>query len=279
MVDYLYRGAGMETMADELRDGQIPGYTATVASGRVRNPDREMHTRGRRSNINELDWLDGPDWSPVSITGGFTDDLTATERFRGTYGLVAVYDRHDLPFEKCEYTYEWFDNHPGAMEWMLTTADAELRLDDRGLWGILDKQPGGRGYFTDHWGAESLPGTSQTSSFADEEEWFAPQDSVDVSGALTGVVSLFENGDAGLRARFGSDRDDWRPSDREALPWIYDAITAGLPRGTDPYVLVLADGASPQDGAYGADDIALAYGDGGHLDPEDVPPRFRGVTA
>lgn len=272
----VYRGGDIEEFNDTLlRRGRIEGGTSHIFHADPAYPEKHVE---KRTPVSEVPFdSDGLGASEsVGITGGVSDDITATRRFRGTYGLVAVMDAAATPFEKVQYDPEWMENHPGTLEHILTTADGEIYLPDGRLWAILDQRPSGA-YHIDHWGRDNLPATNPNSRFADESEWIAQSSSVDVMKALDGLVSVWDGRGPGVRYRSMHDDVDDILDNEAVVPEVYDHVRDQLHRVIEPfYLLVTQKGADSSPGGYSPEEIELAYDGDQFLDPASVPAKFRG---
>lgn len=284
MAEYLYRGNETGAFVEELEDGTIYGQHHDIHRGELASvPD---DARGRR--LDSLDWV-SIERDSVPVTGGVTDALAQTKRFSGGENYAMVLDASALPFEEIQYDYDWFNDHPGAYDHVLANAAGEIRLTGPGrppqgqLYGAAEKEA--RLNEPDYlqvreWGTRTqLPAMSSRSRFADEAEWVAFQESVSIGHAIEGVVAFKRP--LGVRVLYSEGRD-LIPKDvddfEDVLPEVYEQLREPLPPWTTFYLLVADVNDRAPFGGWYADDIEAVYRDDGRVDPENIPPRFRGVN-
>lgn len=255
---YIYRGANLDTLNEMLSTGTIEGDTHSIYTASL---DDIPESVGHRESFEDLPFYDVED-TTADVTGGLTDSLPETRRFRDTDGLVAVIDGRQTPFQKVHYDYDWMDANPGVLAHILTTVDGELRIRGEGLYGALDRTPlagGGYKWIIEHWGQEELPATSEQSMFADESEWVALESPADISRGLEGIVSF----QSGLSKREAADE----------YARLSDALATARSLS---YLLVLDGRREPDSAPYTADDLAFAHDGVDFLDPDEVPVKYRG---
>lgn len=288
MATYLYRGVDLNHGTPPvLADGVIKGESPLIVEGSALSPGKTV-TKGTTLGelVMQVDWYDENTYN-AGTTGGVTHRIMGSARFGGGLRTRVILDNSRLPFERVYYEYDWYDDHPGALPHILTTSAGELRLKDEGLWAIIEKTRYApekwrslsfdQQYKVQHWGADNLPATSDNSPFAKESEWIAPQEDVDVSGAIDSVVHVL-----GRKRR--SDKDP----KRRAFD-TFNRVEKEHPETQNHphYVLVVTGRHSETGGPYELDEIVTAYGrtsgsarqagDGLPLDPTDVPDYVRGV--
>jgi len=276
---YIYRGADIDTMRNQiLSSGEIPGTTSDILVG---SPRQLTTTIDSRPYVEELDWLEGPpnlpaDFKQVPVTGGVTDNIGATRRFRDSKGLIAVMDASKTSFEKCEYTYEWMDEHPGVLTQILTTTDGEVRVESVGLWGLLDKavfvdKPDR--YVIEHWQPDNLPATTSDSMFAQEDEWFADEAPVYITDAFEGITSVT------FMRNIELSINDTSETMEEAVKRIYRERLNELGKFDEPlYMIAIKGRGTDYTNPYRPQDIGFAINRSGLVDPEDIPQKFLGNT-
>lgn len=281
-MTYLYRGADTEMFAEGiLSNGRLPGSEAKIVRGAIANPHA---TVTKRTPISELNWGSAPRAETTAVTAGLTHIINETSRFRDVWGVALVLDNSGLPFSRCPYEYDWFDERPGSLAQLLQTADGEVRLDDRGLWGVIsvDHWAEGDSYLgVEYWGRDNLPATSPQSAFADENEWMVAQDGVDVSSAIEGLVSIQQHRNIGIRLRSELDDRGEIREDRSDIPLFYDLLVEELGHPSHPlYLLVYDRDATPvfDASAYAVEAIKYVYDGDGFIAPAALPSQFRGVS-
>jgi hypothetical protein len=285
---YLYRGASGVDIATELRNGAIQGGDRKIYYGTIPEDDIPLNIRGM--DLREFPWQDGMWEGTEQITGGVTDSLRQTLRFSGADNFAMVLDGTALPFEPIQYDYEWLDFEPGVFTHMVSTSDGEIRIQQPGdrrqygqLWGAVDKIPRASGdgetWNIQNWGTGTeLPGTTERSGFAREQEYIAHRGEVAVNHAIEGVVSFLVPGDIQRRwAKENETYPDDAPPVEEALPGAYEWLRDKLPAGVSLYVLV-TDDTGKSSGGFEPDDLIAAYRDDGAVQPASVPARFRGAA-
>lgn len=274
----LYRGGDIEALSRGVLSGEMRGYEATIYRGTLRDPNQPPPER--RAAIGELEFTDPIDIPGEShyVIGGVTDELNATRRFRGTQGIVAVMDGDQLPFERIQYDYDFYDERPGVLEWVLTTAGGEYRDSRAGLWAVLNESPqadGTRILRVEHSKPHNLPATSPDSMFANEREFVALQETLDVSGALRGALSLTTTRSAGVARR--SDESDVTDiiEDRSSVEWYHRRSRASVPSTVEPlYTFAVQN--EPEQRVWTNDDIEHAVGPSGYInDVSTIPAEFR----
>lgn len=282
---YVYRGNDHEEFVDELRRGEIRGGEHTMYSGQFGGtPPRDAVGE----LVGELGWGSFNE-TDVAVTGGVTDTLAQTRRFNGPRRYSMILDAPAVPFEKVVYSYEWFNEHPGAYDHVLSTSDGEIRVTGRSgpqtgaLYGTASDgmlAEYGRGLRVRHWGGKGeLPGM-EGSRFEDESEWVASQPSVDISDAIEGVVSVKEP--LGIRVEYSQDKD-MAPKDVDSyenvLAEVFEEYREPLPDDIPFYLLVVDDFRDYKNTSYGGwrtQDIIAAHNETGRVEPENVPAKFRG---
>lgn len=282
---YIYRGGDTDTIREQvIQNGIIPGDGAYILNADPVNPSQEL--KGE-TKLEEIEWKGQQpqlpnDLETVPVTGGMTHHIPATRRFRGSRGVVAVFDASKTPFEKVEYEYEWFNKHPGALTQVLSRSYGELHTSDVGLWASLHRSPKVRGGYTysfDYWTPDNLPATSPNSKFAEEREWIAMESPVSVSRAFEGIVFLTTERSTSIYARSEfDDIDDLRDASTVA-PRVYEDMASQLGRFREPfYMLVFRGDNIPDKTFYDGGRIEMAYSDNGEVQPDEVPTKFRGNT-
>lgn len=278
MTDYLYRGIERGEPAEvTLGEQRIVGEEFLMVSGSVEDPHK---TVPKRTDVGRIGWTTGIENTTAAAVGGVTDHFPATKRFRGSGGLVVVIDRAALStrFEPIEYDYDWFDARPGALAWVLTTIDAEIRLDGRGLWGLADLTPSGT-YVVEHWTPDDLPATTPHSAFVKEQEWVAQTDEVDLSGAIEGVTAAVSEQFIKLRIRDEPGPLDQVAISEEDITMIYRDIASDIPAHPGPFYMLVARGRGvPAEDVLTDDHLVYAHGPNGLLDPMAVPAHYRGAS-
>lgn len=275
MAQYLYRGFNLNYGdPSALTSSVINGSECHLLRGRVYEPHK---TVAKRSALSEAGWVEDPRLEDVAVTGGVSHSLPSTRRFRGSNGLVAVLDNDQCvpQFQRVHYEYDWFDNHPGAICQVLTTADAEIRLDDEGLWGIAVHQPNDK-WLIDHW-SDDLPAISSNSPFADEAEWMAMAGQVDVSDAIKGVIAVTNEWSLYISQRDSTDTDKATFDYERAAYDKHAHLRSELSYYDGPlYLLVAPDKGNPEPDLYTNEHLKYIYDGSIYRDPEDVPRQFRG---
>lgn len=285
MTSYVYRGNEKDAFVEELQQRHIAGQMHTIYWGTLVT---EPSDRPVRERLDSLDWVDLYT-TEVGVTGGVTSSLIQTKRFSDGDNYAMVLDANAVPFEPIEYDYDYFNENPGYLDHILSSANGELRVKiavgDYNLRGAVTRKPmmSEDDYMMiREWGTGTdLPGTGSRSRFADEAEWAAPQESVPINGAIEGVVSFQTPLD--IRVSYTRDKDmipKDAPPYEEILDEVYETYREPLPPWVDFYLLVLSnfDGHKRANGGWRPDDIAAAYRDDGRLEPAQVPARFRGVA-
>lgn len=278
----LYRGVNVETLREEILDtGIIRTTECDIIRGAIDGDPMGPPVPQRGDKLTDLNWAGDQftvESDATAVVGGMTDRIGMTKRFRSTWELVVVFNASLTRFEPIEYSREWMNNHPGALCHVLTTADAEVRLESEGLYGIAEHQPdvgGGRTWRVEHWG--SLPATSEKSRFANENEWVSFNPLERIGDAVGGIVSLMSERSVGLTYRRITDGEEI-PDARDVAPEVYGALMEKLNRPQERVVLVVPkDNGSKVDEMWPVSQIAFGYDKSGFLAPEDIPPSFRGV--
>lgn len=272
---FIYRGTDIQEVADLLQGGAVEGTTSDIITGSFDGDPPMIVDRG--TPIGDLNWSEGPFVRPdaVTVTGGFTDRIEQTRRFRDSeFDLFVVVNPSMTDLVPVQYDWEWQNENAGVHGHIRTTATAEVRVDGEGLFGTCNNPPmadGTRVYRIEEWGPGSLSATSPESRFADEREWVSLSPTVSLSGAMEMVVSMKSEDSVRFRAERITDRGF--SDDREAAAVYYEEMIDRLPPTSIPVVLVvLADGASAgPDGAFSRRDILFGYDETGFVEPEDVP--------
>lgn len=282
---YLYRGNEDDAIVEELQDRAVEGDTHTVYHARLLAPDEVK--QGDR--LDRLPW-NGLQQTEVGVTGGVSSSLRAAQQFTGNNDYVMVLDAGAADFERVLYEYEWFNEHPGVLDHILTTSSGEVRIenDTRAHYGDLvgaatKKKRMNEPNYTAvrHWSLSGdLPATSARSRFADEAEWVAEAESASLAGLIEGVVSVTRP--LNLKTEWSKGRDaipkDAPPAE-EIVHEVYEQYRDVLPEWTT-YYLIVAKGRNiftARDDSIPVDNIKMAYRDDGRIPPESVPDRFRGV--
>lgn len=289
MADYLYRGVDLSHGTPPvLSEQRIEGENPLIVEGAAPNRNK---TVTRNTTLAELE--DQVRWAQrethrAGVTGGVTHRIMGSARFGGGKRTRVILRSGALPFERVYYEYDWMDDHPGALAHILTTSAGELRVQFEGLWAIITKTnygpekwrslPFEAQYKIDHWGPDSLPATSSGSRFAEESEWVAMTDEVDVSGAIDSVVHVIED-----------NRIRDKEPERAAFDVLHSVEEDHPETQNHPhYVLVVNRRHKQSGGPYGIGEIAAAYGrksGGGRrpgdsafpIEPADVPDHVRGL--
>lgn len=283
-TQYIYRGADIDFINGTLlNDGVIRGQQAKVWVAIPEDPDRD-YREGTR--LSEIEWEGFPandtNFDTLGVTGGMTDSLLQTKRFTGSHNTVAVFDATMTPFEKVEYTHEWMDEHAGALTQVLKRANGEIHVPGRGLWATTKTSvsaDGTRRTVILNWGKDNLPATNPNSRFADENEWIANKDSVTVSGAFKGIVSILTDRGASLKLR-NMDETIEPPTMPDVgegeIDLIYNGLMDRLNRFNEPLYMVILKPNIGMSDLISPSDIKVAYNRNGLVDPEDIPPQFLG---
>lgn len=245
--NYVYRGGDEETIRGELEDSLLPGESYPVYT--FSDPER---SRPFGSTTPET----------ASVAGGVTDDLASTRRFRGTRGVALVLDATGsrFPYGPISYSYDFYNDNPGVLPHVLSTADGEVRDASGGLYGVFEDRPlagGGRSFSMPHTRDDSLPATSPNSRFADEREWVATglsRSGVSTRGIVDGMV--------GVLATDRADIEEYHDRLFETMPLLGDIYT------------IRVDG-EREKSVWDESVITEAVGPTGRVDPSSVPPRFR----
>ena len=254
---YLYRGGSVENVVAELDSQRVTPTESPILTGPV--PDGPVESRTRLDELGSFTQT-----GTAHVVGGFTDNMAATRRFRGSKGLILVLDsdEHRLrDVEKVEYTYDYMNENPGVLPHVLTTATGEIRDESGDLWGIYNSSPlrpeGPRVNIIDHSGGEgNLPATSADSMFADEREWVNPDS--EWGQGLRGVVKAV----IGVYAVSGVD-----------VVSKWEELFNTLPTLADIYTFHINNDA---DGLWDESVISTAVGPSGEVIPvEEVPTALR----
>lgn len=253
---YIYRGGSVEDMADELDRGRVESAEYPILTGEV--PDGKVADRTPLRDVGTFDQTD-----TANVSGGFTDNMASTRRFRGSKGVILVIDSQDnrrRGVEKVEYTYEYMNDNPGVLPHILKTAKGEIRDKNGDLWGIYKDIPTARGSrkkVVEHSGGEgNLPATSSDSMFADESEWVNPDSPVGqtLRGGVKAVIGVYNVS--------GIDIVDKWEELFNTLPTLADIYTFHITGDID--------------GVWDESVISTAVGPSGDVVPvEDVPTALR----
>lgn len=264
-----------------LGQGTIPGQEANILEATPKNPNKDIPRDTRLEDIE----FEGrvpripQDFRTVKVTGGMTDHIPSTRRFRGPNGLVAVFDSQDTPFIEVDYEYEWMNRHPGALSQILTRTEGELHTSEVGLWANILSSPtveGGRFYKIEHWKPANIPATSPDSRFAEEREWMAFDAPVRVSRAFEGIVSLMTERGLSIRARSTLPEVEELLDAEDVVGDVFDNIDKEIRTRKPLYMMIFKGDDMPDKNFYDGSSIAFAYSRDGMIAPEDVPMKFRG---
>ena len=278
---YIYRGAGLETMREEILDtGIVRATECDIIRGEIDGNPRGPPVPQRGDKLTDLNWVGNNftvERNATAVVGGMTDLIGMTRRFRGTWDLIAVLEADMTRFEPVEYSREWMDAHPGALCHVLTTTDAEVRLESEGLYGMAQHKPdadGTRSWRVENWG--SLPATSEESRFANESEWVSFNPLERIGDAVRGIASIMSERSVGFRHRSITDGDDIPDAD-EVADVVYDHIRSKLDNPRERVILVVTkDDGTKSNEMWPVSQIAFGYDTSGRLEPSEIPPEFRG---
>jgi hypothetical protein len=289
VADYLYRGVNLyRPVPPVLTDQTIRGETYPVLVGTTNNRYKTVPPNTTVASLeDQVVWYLLETYE-ASATGGVTDSLMSSVRFGGGLRTRVILRAEGLPFMPVTYSYDWMDDHPGALSHILQSARGELRLRLFGLWALLDyvamdpkkrrTLPLSEQLKVAAFGPDSLPATSPDSRFATENEWIAMTDEVDVSGAIDSTVQI-------VSERMNPE-DDSRQYAVETLREVEEETEET--RQHPHYVLVVTSRHNQTGGPYEVREIVVAYGresgaasrpgeGADFIEPSDVPPHVRGV--
>ena len=261
----VFRGTDVNEVAGVLGGDPVTGSKCDIIRGSFDGPPPTNVDRG--TPVGELNWADGPnvEYDAVSVTGGFTDKIGETRRFRDNkFGLVIVVDPSKTGLVPIQYDWGWQNDRPGVHCHIRTTSRAEIRVEGEGLYGTCNAPPqadGTRVFRVEEWGAENLSATSSNSMFADENEWVSLTPQVDLENAIDTILSI-------------------RTSvSREGAPDQYDSLISRLPPTDVPVVMLsMSDNARVgPDGTHPLNTVRFGYGRDGFIEPNDVEPHLLGV--
>lgn len=276
----LYRGTTFQqAKREEFNDRHIHGDTFDSYEGWMAPDDADGDLTGQP--LDELPWEVGPpERNQASVTGGISDRLGAAASFAGG-GLAVVFhlDASEIPnLARVRYDQGWFDRHNGALAWVHGGVDGELRVngDLKGLTNDSEE-----GTVVAKYG-DSL------GRYADELEQVAiGTDSIDIGGAVQGVVSYVRRPIAHLSSLDGYERLDTRMtepedtvvgdySDEEAASVLYDEFRAAVPGDWDAYVVHTNTMLVKETWGYDEREVEAVYGDRGRMAAEDAPEFILG---
>lgn len=292
-VSYIYRGNELPDLVKEIETRTVSGGTQQVWT----SPEpviNEGEVAGEE--VSSLPFFEAV---KVPITGGFSDSLAQTHRFNGSNNTSLVLDPSNLPVSPVEYTYEYYNQNPGVYPHVRSSVASELRHQTVGfrgpevgkLIGYTDSGPRSARDTTivetvdrvELTNGANLPGTSANSLIAEEKEWVAQANSVNISNAIEGVVTIKE--ELGVRSAFTAGKDmipKDSPPAREVVESVYESLNNRIPNEIDHYLIVvdsIGDAADRDPQAYPERVIDTAVGPRGRkIPPSEVPPRFRGVN-
>jgi hypothetical protein len=269
----LYRGFDVDRIPDSfLTDGEIQGSECTMFTGSA--PGSGGFSPERGDTVTDIPWRDMQSES-VWVTGGVTDDIRQTRRFRGTEGTVAVIDNDgtEPQFEQVQYDPGYMDGNPGVLCHVLKAANAEIRPNGE-LMGIANRRPSGN-YIIEHWG--DLPATSSRSMFADEREWIARSESVDAD--VQGVVAITNEWSVYISQRDSADIEQGSFDVEQGIQDYYAGLNSKMDAYDGPLYMVVYSGK----GGVGGSDIDLervwrVYDGEKFIPPGDAPSWIAGST-
>jgi hypothetical protein len=272
---YLYRGASLDGLVQMVETGRVEGEQCGLITGSF-DGDPPIVQRG--TPVGELDWKTGPELSADSlpVTGGFTDLFGQTRRFQGKqFGTVAVFEADKIDLQPIQYDRDWMDAHPGVLCHVLTTADYEIRLEDKGLWGIVETRPqadGTRVARVEHFG--SMPATSEESRFANESEWVTLSPSVSTDRGLRAVVSRIS--ERSIEDRVAEAFGYSATSVEDAASALYGHIRERIGGRAEVAVLVTKRGASRSGEVWAPGDLRFVFAAGERRRPTEIEGYLRG---
>ena len=294
---FLYRGNDLPDLVEEVRSGRVEGMTHDIYTGESLAPFEAGGREPVGENVEDLPWDPQNDLRVVEvpITGGVSSSLAQTHRFNGAKNTSVVLSASEVDFRPIEYSYDFYNRNPGVYAHVRSSVDGELRELQRKvpdhdlgtLTGFVKKKVLSRrpnymaveGYSSEG----NLPGTSSNSLIAQETEYFVPEKSASISGAVEGFVTVIEPLSA--RVTFAEGKDmvpgDAPPAD-DILEEVFESYTEPIPAGHDHYLLLVDDFQDYKTTDYEGwrvSDIRSAVLNGSRIDPADVPDHFRGDGA
>jgi hypothetical protein len=286
---YLYRGAGVEETENILDRRALTGKDYPVWW--VDNSPEEIDDARALGIEGALDVAYRED---VPITGGLSSSLGGAQKFSQSLsevGVVLVFDpeKVDPTPEPITYDLEWFDAHAGLLARVASLVDGEVRTaDDGSLYGLV-REDG----VIDSTGRENLSLKTQTPMYSDEQEFYVPGKTLNLSGAVVGAVSVLHTQRAVggsiqgalveypgyMRGRVGSDSKNVNNMSNEEMAADFHGIiedTAGLsPEIDTPYYVLLMDDDRWKKGAgVDEDEFLLAYDGSNSITRRGVLPRW-----
>lgn len=291
---YVYRSNGVESLVDEVRRGYVQGGTHRIIHGELAILPMEDPIG---TEVDDLPWVPTRrQEDEVPVTGGVSSSLAQTRRFSGGGKYAVVLRAGQTPFSPIEYSYDWFNENPGAMSHIQSSSDGELWIEFDGgkrigrgrkygdLYGTFTTKPmvsGPRKTEVRNWkGTAPISGTNPGSTFADEQEWVTLSERADISGAVEGFVSVLEP--LSVRVEYADGRDmipGDAPAAEEILEDVYQSKAEPVPDDMPYYLLVVDDFRDFQNTGYEGwrpEDIRAAVVGGTRVDPADIPPQYRG---
>jgi hypothetical protein len=189
----IYRGAAVDKLAEgEFETEEVRGHNQHVVH---MDMDEKYVMQDHRAKAVES--LPGEILrrEEVPITGGFTHNLgnaihfgTGAQQLSGVLFLNEHNIREDL--STIEYTYDYFNDHPGVLSWVDTLSDGELRVGGD-LIALLDQSVATNQYTIQKY-RDQLDHYVQTPTYAEEAELFANALRVDISDAVVALGSYYE---------------------------------------------------------------------------------------
>jgi len=291
--EYLYRGNDLPKLVEQVESGVVRGDTHDIYTGESLAPfDWDGDPVGEA--VEDLDWdpLDPLRVVEVPITGGMSSSLAQTHRFNGSKNTSIVVDASKVDFQPIEYSYDFYNRHPGVYAHVRSSVDGEIRETQMGvmehdlgsLTGYTDEKVFADGRRVMSVGGYSpqgdLPGTSSNSLIAQETEYYTPTESASIRGAVEGFVTVIEPLSA--RVTYSEGRDivpGDAPPATEILEDVYRSYNGPIPPRYDHYLLLVddfQDYKEPDYEGWRVSAIQAAVLNGNRVQPADVPDHFRG---
>ena len=291
-VSYIYRGNELPGLADELVSGEVEGTMNRVWT----STEPVMRADGIEGmEVGEIPFLQQ---SPVPVTGGFSDSLAQTHNFNGRDNTSVVLDASQMVVSPVGYDYEYFTQNPGVYAHVRSSIAAEVRHQTQelgqhdlgGLIGFTKTSPRSARDTTIvetvdrvELDGTGLPGTSTNSLIAREREWVATLETVSISQAVEGVVTVEE--ELGIRAAYTRDMDippmD-APDAGDIVEEVHQTLNEQIPHSVPHWLIVvdsIGDATDREPEAWPVSAIDHAVSPSGEkVPPSDVPPKFRGVN-
>lgn len=246
----LYRGRRLpELNQDEFQDNTIDGNTYRIV--RVRMTTDQIDQMETGFTLDALPGiLQGVD--TVHVTGGLSENVGTAVHFSGGADVTNLQlplilaldpDRIVGDVVRVDYTYDWFNAHPGALAHVDTTAKGEIRVNGD-LWGLL--REGNRAVFVSLWGQDQVMERAEFMQFSEEEERIAFAREIPLDASFLGSASVY---DAKPASSFSPtqvassvlDERALQADQEDLVPRLHQAVLNQSRMDVTPYWTLLVD--------------------------------------